>query len=161
MTCKVCSLPNAHAVDLRLRGGEPPKRTEAWLRTQGTPVSHVTLRKHRETHVLSDEERARRDAAREVEKAIAKADRERAIEAKEAAVPTVRDFAVLVRDLAVTRLAEGEITVTTRDGLAAQAMLDKREQKAADRTVAAQIAIVLGLGLNAFPIQEEPRQVGP
>ena len=44
-----------------------------------------------------------------------------------------RDLAAAVRDAAKQRLENGEIRPTLRDGLAAQALLDRREEKQRDR----------------------------
>jgi len=40
-----------------------------------------------------------------------------------------KDFATLVRAEAVRRLQNGELKVSTQDGLNAQAMIDRREEK--------------------------------
>lgn len=54
-----------------------------------------------------------------------------------------KDFAALVRDEAARLLEEGDLEVSTHDGLVAQAMLDKREEKSADRRLAINIARML------------------
>jgi hypothetical protein len=44
-----------------------------------------------------------------------------------------QDLARVVRDKAVERLGRGELKPTLRDGLAAQSLLDRREEKQKDR----------------------------
>lgn len=54
-----------------------------------------------------------------------------------------KDFAVLVRDEAARLLEEGDLEVTAAHGLTAQMMLDKREERSADRRLALNIARML------------------
>jgi hypothetical protein len=53
------------------------------------------------------------------------------------------DFAVMVQKRATELLAKGELRVTAQHGLQAQALLDRRAEKQADRDVAINIARLL------------------
>lgn len=53
------------------------------------------------------------------------------------------DFATAVRDAAHQKLKDGDVDVTVEQGLKAQAILDKREEKDADRRLALSIARML------------------
>lgn len=64
-----------------------------------------------------------------------------------------RDFASLVHDRALDALVDGELRVTTRDGLAAQALLDRREERAKDQAFMLSLARLLS-GAGAPPPQE-------
>lgn len=53
------------------------------------------------------------------------------------------DFATAVRNEAAKLLAEGKLHVRTTDGLAAQGLLDRRAEKAADRQLLVEMARLL------------------
>lgn len=58
------------------------------------------------------------------------------------------DFAVLVQQRAVRDLTSGVLRVSTKDGLAAQALIDRRSEKAEDRDFMLNLARVMsGAGL--------------
>lgn len=46
----------------------------------------------------------------------------------------MNDLATLVRDKAVERIASGELKPNIRDGIAAQALIDRREERQKDRS---------------------------
>jgi len=62
---------------------------------------------------------------------------------KEAKTAAEMDFAVMVQKRATELLAAGELRVTAQHGLQAQALLDRRAEKQADRDVAINIARLL------------------
>lgn len=61
------------------------------------------------------------------------------------------DFAVLVRDRAAELLREGHLKVTATHGLAAQALLDRRAEKQADRDLALNMARLLSGAISLPP----------
>jgi hypothetical protein len=62
---------------------------------------------------------------------------------KEAQSVAELDFAVMVQKRATEMLAAGELRVTAQHGLTAQALLDRRAEKQADRNIALNIARLL------------------
>ena len=74
------------------------------------------------------------------------------------------DLAVAVRDKALAGLAAGRLAVTTRDGLAAQALLDRREEHQKDREFMLNLARLLSGGGTKAPehlIEGEYTEVAP
>jgi hypothetical protein len=61
------------------------------------------------------------------------------------------DLATLVRDQARRALLSGRLQVTTKDGLMAQNLLDKREERAKDRDFMLNLAQLLSGGGRAAP----------
>lgn len=61
-------------------------------------------------------------------------------------LPDSDDMATLVRAAAVEKLKAGELRITTQDGLAAQSLLDRREEKKKDRELITQLGILLSRG---------------
>jgi len=62
------------------------------------------------------------------------------------------DFAVMVQKRATELLAKGELRVTAQHGLTAQALLDRRAEKQADRDVAINIARLLSGAMIMPPV---------
>lgn len=67
------------------------------------------------------------------------------------ALPDSDDFATLVKARAVAALKAGELRVSTQDGLAAQALLDKREDRRKDRDVFVRVGLMLAGQLSGPP----------
>ena len=67
-------------------------------------------------------------------------------------LPDTDDMAVLVRAAAVEKLKAGELRITTQDGLAAQNLLDRREEKKKDRELITQLGVLLSRGSEAPPM---------
>lgn len=61
------------------------------------------------------------------------------------------DLAVAVRDKALTGLRAGRLQVTTKDGLQAQALLDRREEHQKDREFMLNLARLLSGGGTKAP----------
>ena len=62
------------------------------------------------------------------------------------------DLAVLVRDQVRRGVLNGSIGLKARDGMAAQALIDRREEKAADRSFMLNLAQLLSGGGKAAPV---------
>ena len=60
--------------------------------------------------------------------------------------PTSGDLAELVRDKTLADVKSGKLKPTLQHGLMAQQMLDKRQERAADRQLAIRLAAMLGGG---------------
>jgi hypothetical protein len=72
------------------------------------------------------------------------------------------DFAALVQQRAVTQLREGTLRVTTQHGLTAQALLDRRAEKAQDRDLLLNMARLLSGAISMPPLTViEARDVTP
>lgn len=56
------------------------------------------------------------------------------------------DLATVVRDKTLAKVRAGKLSPTLQHGLMAQAMLDKRAERAADRQLAIRLAAMLGGG---------------
>jgi hypothetical protein len=61
------------------------------------------------------------------------------------------DFATLVKHAAVEKLRKGELRISTQDGLAAQALIDKRLEKQKDRDIFARVGAMLAGALSTPP----------
>lgn len=70
-------------------------------------------------------------------------------------LPDTDDMALLVRAAAVAKIKAGELRISTQDGLAAQALIDKREEKRKDREVIVQIGRLLAQGAAPPPMVTE------
>lgn len=70
---------------------------------------------------------------------------------KAAATPAEKDFATLVQERALTLLESGDLRVTTQHGLQAQALLDRRLEKQADRDLAINMARLLSGAISMVP----------
>lgn len=71
---------------------------------------------------------------------------------KEAKTVAELDFATMVQHRATELLAAGELRVTTQHGLSAQALLDRRAEKQADRDIALNIARLLSGAMVMPPV---------
>lgn len=72
------------------------------------------------------------------------------------------DFAILVQQRATELLREGALRVTASHGLAAQALLDRRAEKAADRDLMLNMARLLSGAISMAPMEViEARNVTP
>jgi hypothetical protein len=61
------------------------------------------------------------------------------------------DFAAMVQQRAVALMAQGQLKVTTKDGLQAQALLDRRLEKQADRELSLNMARLLSGSIAMVP----------
>lgn len=131
--CHVCRSPLADLISRRMREGMPDTKISDWLKTEGQYVSRVTLGKHRREHLTTDFERAKAEAVKVMEK--------RRKTLKPAAGT---DLAALVRDYTFSAVESGELVPSLSEGLRAQEILDRRQEKGADRDLAFTLASILG-----------------
>jgi hypothetical protein len=81
---------------------------------------------------------------------------------KEAQTQSQLDFAAMVQRRATEMLAAGELRVTAQHGLTAQALLDRRAEKQADRDLAVNMARLLSGSIIMTPYEVvEARDVTP
>ena len=117
----------------RMKEGMPDTRISSWLESEGQYVSRITLGKHRREHLTTDFEQAKAAAIKVMEKR------------KNTLKPTSgTDLASLVRDYTFSAIENGELLPTLSEGLRAQEILDKRQEKGADRDLAMTLASILG-----------------
>jgi hypothetical protein len=104
-----------------------------WLEDAGHYVSRITLGKHKREHLTEDHERLRINAIKR-------------LKAQKKTIKASGDLASLVRDYVNSAVEQGELTPTLAEGLRAQEMIDRRQEKGADREIALQLAGILGGG---------------
>jgi hypothetical protein len=82
-------------------------------------------------------------------------------ESKAAQTVAELDFATMVQQRATQLLANGDLRVTTQHGLSAQALLDRRAEKQADRDIAINIARLLSGAMVMTPMNVIEGRVVP
>lgn len=131
--CHVCRSPFADMIGKRMKEGLPDTKISAWLESEGQYFSRITLGKHRREHLTTDFEKAKADAVKIMERR------------KKTLKPTAGvDLASLVRDYTFSAVESGELVPTLSEGLRAQEILDRRQEKGADRDLAFTLASILG-----------------
>ena len=146
--CHVCRSPFAEMIGKRMKEGMPDTRISSWLESEGQYVSRITLGKHRREHLTTDFEQAKAAAIKVMEKR------------KNTLKPTSgTDLASLVRDYTFSAIENGELLPTLSEGLRAQEILDRRQEKGADRDLAMTLASILGWSIVvegiATPVEPE------
>lgn len=135
--CSVCKHPDKAMIHALLASKMPMADIHAETQKLGRPVKRETIGKHLriclggvKPEVLSQE--------------IADA-------SKAAKTQAEMDFATLVQKRAVDLLDAGELRVTATHGLQAQALLDRRAEKQADRDLAVNMARLLSGAMILTP----------
>lgn len=134
--CGVCNGDPARRkfVDFQLASGTPPAKIERMAKDAGHPVKRETITKHRDGCLGVTSIGTPRPPE------------ETQLAARAAATGSNGDMAELVKAEAIRLLEEGKLKVTTQDGLAAQALIDRRQEKQKDRELAAAIGRLLAGG---------------
>lgn len=140
--CHVCRSPLVELINKRMKDGMPDQKISAWLKDEGYYLSRNTLGKHKRDHLTSPHESARINAVKTMEKA------QKTIKANH------RDLATLVRDFVFSEVESGNMNPTLSEGLRAQEMLDKRNDKTADRDLVVSLAQILGGASTTYEIIE-------
>lgn len=115
--CASCQHPQLREINLRIKQGRPIEDIARWLATTDEPITATALRRHAKEHAGAQLQRGRR--------------------------PVSGDFLNDVVAEAHDGLLEGRLRVTLKDGIAAQAELNKQAAKDADRSLMAKIALAL------------------
>lgn len=181
--CGICKGdPDRRAwVNSELVKQTPHTRIEVLSRELGMNVKRETIRRHvnvcipaaiHESPITRTEKAAARArdwrAARAVDRAVERVEKKAPpptpLPAPVTPIPLegmveTDDFARLVRDEARRKLLAGELRINTQDGLSAQSLLDKREEKKKDRELMAQMGLLLARGSEAPPMIEEDNAV--
>ena len=130
--CHVCRSPLVELINKRMKDGMPDLKIASWLKDEGYYISRNTLGKHKREHLTSPHESARIAAVKKMEQS------QKTIKAQH------RDLATLVRDYVFSEVESGSMTPTLSEGLRAQEMMDKRNDKTADRDLVVSLAQILG-----------------
>jgi hypothetical protein len=125
-----------------MKDGMPDMKIADWLKTEGYYISRNTLGKHKREHLTTPHESARIEAVKKMEQA------QKTIKA------THRDLATLVRDYVFSEVETGAMAPTLSEGLRAQEMIDKRNDKTADRDLMVSLAQILGGATTTYEIIE-------
>jgi hypothetical protein len=120
--CGICEDGRANTVNAFIAAGKRDIAIEREMRAIGRPTKAETVKKHRENCLGPDRDQ-------QYKRALA------SIDGRQSA-----DFAQLVKQEAIRLMNEGELRVRTADGLKAQELLDRREEKKADRDLMINIA---------------------
>ena len=140
--CHVCRSPLVELINKRMKDGMPDMKIADWLKTEGYYISRNTLGKHKREHLTTPHESARIEAVKKMEQA------QKTIKA------THRDLATLVRDYVFSEVETGAMAPTLSEGLRAQEMIDKRNDKTADRDLMVSLAQILGGATTTYEIIE-------
>jgi uncharacterized membrane-anchored protein YjiN (DUF445 family) len=131
--CHVCRSPFVETINKKMRDGVPDMKISEWLSENAQYISRITLGKHKREHLTEPHERLRQQAVKVMQK-----------QAK--TIKATGDLASLVRDHVHAAVEQGLMTPTLAEGLRAQEMIDRRQEKGADREVALTLAGILGGG---------------
>jgi hypothetical protein len=143
--CWLCG-PAGVEVNGLLAEGMPAAHIERKLRAEGRPIKAETIRRHVVDHVESE-------ALEMVKAASAQVAASRVKAVKRGDVDANADFAALVHARATADLNDDILRVTTKDGLAAAAILDRRAEKSEERKFMLNLAQLLSGGGARAPEQ--------
>lgn len=140
--CHVCRSPLVELINKRMKDGMPDMKIASWLKDEGFYISRNTLGKHKRDHLTTPHESARIEAVKKMEQA------QKTIKASH------RDLATLVRDYVFSEVESGAMAPTLSEGLRAQEMIDKRNDKTADRDLMVSLAQILGGATTTYEVIE-------
>lgn len=106
-------------------------RIAEWLKENGAYISRVTIGRHKREHLIDKHEAARKQAAEVLKR-------------QQKTLKTDADLATLVRNQVNLMLEDGIIMPTLSEGLRAQEIIDRRNEKSTDRDLTIMLAQVLG-----------------
>jgi len=129
--CHVCRSPLVDLINKRMAQGMPDVDIAGWLKQEGHYISRITLGKHKREHLTSEHESARMAAAQILKK-------------QQGTIKYKGDLASLVRDQVSQLVEAGHLTPTLSEGLRAQEIIDRRQEKSSDRELTMAIAGILG-----------------
>jgi hypothetical protein len=115
--CATCKHPQVREINHRLKSDRPLTDISRWLDGIGQPVTRQALARHMRDHLGAKPRVGNR--------------------------PVSGSFLEAVVTDAHEKLAAGELATTLRDGIAAQAELNKQQARSADRDLMAKIALAL------------------
>lgn len=131
--CTVCSHPLIDVINRKMTEGISDVKISEWLKAENSYISRITLGNHRRQHTSEDHINARRELAKNIQKAVK-------VESASG------DLAKLVSNYVYKMVENGDVIPTLSEGLRAQEMMDRRKEKNADRELAISMAGILGGG---------------
>jgi hypothetical protein len=131
--CTVCSHPLIDVINRKMAEGISDVKISDWLKAENSYISRITLGNHRRQHTSEEHINARRELARNIQKAVK-------VESASG------DLAKLVSNYVYKMVENGDVIPTLSEGLRAQEMMDRRKEKNADRELAISMAGILGGG---------------
>ena len=131
--CTVCSHPLIDVINRKMTEGISDVKISDWLKAENSYISRITLGNHRRQHTSEEHINARRELARNIQKAVK-------VESASG------DLAKLVSNYVYKMVENGDVIPTLSEGLRAQEMMDRRKEKNADRELAISMAGILGGG---------------
>jgi hypothetical protein len=114
-----------------MKEGLPDLRISEWLREQGGYISRITLGRHKREHLVDAFEKKRKQAAEVLQR-------------QQKTIKSDADLASLVRNQVNLMLEDGILMPTLAEGLRAQEIIDRRNEKSTDRDLTIMLAQVLG-----------------
>lgn len=123
--CSICNGERLPVVNALLAAGRTLYGIEREMRSIGYPTKAETVKKHLAICLRG----------------------ERGTSLPDPDTMDNRDFAALVRAEAIKQLSAGNLRVNTSHGLQAQALIDRRAEKMADRGLSIRLAELMGGGL--------------
>lgn len=118
-------------INRRMTQGMSDTVISTWLKQEGHYISRITLGKHKREHLTSEHETARINAANVLKK-------------QQGTIKFKGDLASLVRDQVAALVDAGQLTPTLAEGLRAQEIIDRRQEKHSDRELTLALAGILG-----------------
>lgn len=131
--CTVCSHPLIDVINRKMTEGISDVKISDWLKAENSYISRITLGNHRRQHTSEEHINARRELAKNIQKAVK-------VESASG------DLAKLVSNYVYKMVENGDVIPTLSEGLRAQEMMDRRKEKNADRELAISMAGILGGG---------------
>lgn len=129
--CHVCRSPLVDLVNRRMAEGMSDTDISKWLKSEGQYVSRITLGKHKREHLTSEHENARIKAAEILKK-------------QQGTIRYKGDLASLVQSQVISLVEAGHLTPSLAEGLRAQEIIDRRQEKSSDRELTMALAGILG-----------------
>jgi len=129
--CHVCRSPLVELINKRIASGMSDIAVSSWLKEEGSYISRITIGKHKREHMTSQHESARIEAAKVLKR-------------QQGTIKFKGDLASLVRDQVAALVDAGQLTPTLSEGLRAQEIIDRRQEKSSDRELTLALAGILG-----------------
>ena len=129
--CHVCRSPLVESINKKIKDGIPDLRIAEWLKENGGYISRVTIGRHKRDHLVDKHEKARIEATEVLRR-------------QQKTIKSDGDLASLVRNQVNLMLEDGIIMPTLSEGLRAQEIIDRRNEKSTDRDLTIMLAQVLG-----------------
>lgn len=129
--CHVCRSPLVDLINRRMAEGMSDTDISKWLSGEGQYVSRITLGKHKREHLTTEHEGARIRAAEILKK-------------QQGTIKYKGDLAALVQSQVISLVEAGHLTPSLAEGLRAQEIIDRRQEKSSDRELTLALAGILG-----------------